>query len=279
MARYRLVIAYEGTAFHGWQRQEPADAPPLRTVQGVLQEAIAEVIGCKVDVVGASRTDSGVHAIGQVAAFTADVRVPTERLAQAITARLPADVQVLHAERTHESFNPIGDARSKCYRYTIEHTGPPRHPRPLFDRNLVFSTAHPLDPERMREAAAHLVGTHDFASFAQVNHGRSTTVRTIYDCIVRATEPRRVEIEVAGSGFLYNMVRIIAGTLLEAGRGRIEPAEVRAIREARDRTRAGPTLPPHGLCLRWIWYGAPRESIDTGGNQATSAAPAAEQDE
>jgi tRNA pseudouridine38-40 synthase len=276
VARYRLLIAYDGTAFHGWQRQEPADAPALRTVQGVVQDAVREVIGQAAIVTGASRTDSGVHAVGQVAAFTADVRVPTERLAQAITARLPDDVQVLRAELAHDSFDPIGDARSKCYRYTIEHSGPPRNPRPLFDRNFVFWTPHPLDADRMRAAAAHLVGTHDFASFAQASHGRTTTVRTVYDCVVRTPAPRRIEIEIAGSGFLYNMVRIVAGTLLEAGRGRIEPADVRAIRESRERAKAGPTLPPQGLCLRWIWYGAPHDSITRPGLDASGGPAAAE---
>lgn len=255
MPRYRLTIAYDGTAFHGWQRQEPKDAAPLRTVQGVVQEAVAALIGQRVDVVGASRTDSGVHAIGQVAAFTADVRVPIERLAAAITARLPADVQVIDAAETDDTFNPIGDARSKCYRYTIEHTSHPHHPRPLFDRNLVFATPYPLDAGRMRDAAAALVGTHDCVSFAQINHGRATTVRTIFDCSVRTPSARRVEIEITANGFLYNMVRIVAGTLLEVGRGRIAADSMREIIAARDRRRAGPTLPPHGLCLRWIWYG------------------------
>ena len=257
MPRYRLTIAYDGTDFHCWQRQEPSDAPPLRTVQGVVQEAVADLIGARVDVVGASRTDSGVHAVGQVAAFTADVRVPIARLAAAITARLPRDVQVLAAERTHDSFNPIGDARSKCYRYTIEHTSHPHHPRQLFDRNTVFATPYALDVAAMGRAAAHLSGTYDCVAFAQVNHGRATTVRTIYGCTVHVRADRRIEIEIAGSGFLYNMVRIVAGTLVEVGRGRIDPDDIPAIIASKDRRRAGPTLPPQGLCLRWIWYGTP----------------------
>ena len=264
MPRYKLTIAYDGTAFHGWQRQEPSDAPPLRTVQGVVQEAVKDLLRQPVDVVGASRTDAGVHAVGQVAAFTADVRVPIERLPQAITSRLPPDVRVIRAERVHDGFNPIGGARSKCYRYTIEHTSHPHHPRPLFDRNLVWATPYTLDLGRMQDAARRLVGTYDCASFAQVDHGRSTTVRTVLDCVARAPSQRRIEIEVAATGFLYNMVRIIAGTLVEVGRGRIDPAAIPAIIEARDRTHAGPTLPPQGLCLRWIWYGAPPEVPATG---------------
>jgi tRNA pseudouridine38-40 synthase len=119
----------------------------------------------------------------------------------------------------------------------------------------VFATPYALDVARMQRAAAHLVGTYDCVAFAQINHGRSTTVRTIYGCTVHGGPGRRIEIEIAGSGFLYNMVRIVAGTLLEVGRGRIEPGDIPAIIESRDRRRAGPTLPPQGLCLRWIWYG------------------------
>ena len=119
----------------------------------------------------------------------------------------------------------------------------------------MFATPYTLDVARMRRAAAHLVGTYDCVAFAQINHGRSTTVRTIYDCTVHERANRRIEIEIAGSGFLYNMVRIVAGTLLEVGRGRIEPGDLPAIIESKDRRRAGPTLPPQGLCLRWIWYG------------------------
>jgi tRNA pseudouridine38-40 synthase len=267
MPRFKLTIAYDGTEFHGWQRQEPSDAPPLRTVQGVVQEAVSDLLRQNVDVVGASRTDSGVHAVGQVAAFTAEVRVPLERLAQAITARLPRDVQVVRAEKVHDGFSPIGDARSKCYRYTIEHTSHPHHPWPLFDRNLVFATPYTLDVARMQDAARRMVGTYDCASFAQVDHGRATTVRSVLDCIARSPSERRIEIEVAATGFLYNMVRIIAGTLVEVGRGRIEPADIARIIEARDRRAAGPTLPPQGLCLRWIWYGA-----------GTSPTPPAESD-
>jgi tRNA pseudouridine38-40 synthase len=262
MPRYKLTIAYDGTDFHGWQRQEPADAPPLRTVQGVVQEAVSELLRQKVEVVGASRTDSGVHAVGQVAAFTADVRVPLERLPQAITARLPRDVQVVSAEQVHEEFDPICDARSKCYRYTIEHTSHPHHPWPLFDRNLVFATPYTLDVARMQDAARRMVGTYDCASFAQVDHGRATTVRTVLDCIVRSPAPRRAEIEISATGFLYNMVRIVAGTLVEVGRGRIEPKDITRIIEARDRREAGPTLPPQGLCLRWIWYGSGTSKAD-----------------
>ncbi|MCL4210469.1 MAG: tRNA pseudouridine(38-40) synthase TruA [Phycisphaeraceae bacterium] len=273
MPRYKLTIAYDGTDFHGWQRQEPPGAPPLRTVQGVIEQAVRETVGASVEVLGASRTDAGVHAIGQVAAFSAETRIPIERLARAISSRLPDDVQVLRAEVAPDDFDPISHARRKTYRYSIAHGGPwveptaASHqpsadspfaplasPPPLFDRRYLYYTYHRLDPVRMHLAARLIVGEHDFASFAQIDHGRATTIRTIFDCSVTATAPDRCHIDVTGSGFLYNMVRIIAGTLLEVGRGRIEPEHAATILAARDRRAAGPTLPPQGLCLRSIEY-------------------------
>ncbi|MSR40419.1 MAG: tRNA pseudouridine(38-40) synthase TruA [Phycisphaerales bacterium] len=260
MPRVKLTVAYDGTEFHGWQRQEPPDAPALRTVQGVLQDVVATFVRDRVVLMGASRTDSGVHAIGQVAAFTAEhFRVPVERIPIALNARLPRDVQVLDASFVAHNFNPIGDAKSKCYRYVIEHLGPPHNPAPLFDRDFVFNTPHELSLERMRQAASQLVGTHDFEAFAQISHGRENTVRTIYACNVRMLAERRFAIEVSGSGFLYNMVRILAGTLLDVGRGKIDANSIGAIIASKDRRQAGTTLPPHGLCLRWIHYGVPKE--------------------
>jgi tRNA pseudouridine38-40 synthase len=256
MPRYRLTVAYDGTDFHGWQRQEPPDAAPLRTVQGALEDAVAAVVGARVPVLGASRTDAGVHAAGQVAAFTAETSVPADRMALAINARLPRDVRVRSAESVHASFDPISDCVSKCYRYGISHGDRGLEVASVFDRRTVWSTWHPLDPARMSLAAAALVGTHDFAAFAQVNHGRESTVRTVHGCTVTSPAEGRIVVEVAGSGFLYNMVRIIAGTLSEAGRGRIGPEDIRRALAMGDRSATGPTLPPHGLRLEWVRYGA-----------------------
>lgn len=256
MPRYRLLIAYDGTDFHGWQRQEPPDREPLRTVQGVLEEAVAVVTGSRVPVVGASRTDAGVHAIGQVAAFTSETRVPVEKLPLAINARLPADVRVRAAELAHDGFDPISDCVSKCYRYTIRHSDRGLGGEDLFVRRTIWNTWHRLDADAMRSTAAALVGTHDFAAFAQVNHGRESTVRTIHGCTVLSPSPGLAVLEVAGSGFLYNMVRIIAGTLVEAGRGKLGAEDVRRALATGDRTVTGPTLPPHGLRLEWVRYGA-----------------------
>jgi tRNA pseudouridine38-40 synthase len=261
MTRYKLTVAYDGTDFHGWQRQVTAEGRVLRTVQGVLEATAREVLGLPgIDVVGASRTDAGVHALGQVAAFSAETSIPLEKLPAALTSRLPDDVHVRHAAIVHDDFDPIAHAVRKCYRYSIAHGGPETgihqrfHLPPLFDRRFVWFTFHPLDVAAMNQAAQHLLGEHDFTSFAQINHGRQSPVRSIFSCSVRATAIDRCEIEVEGSGFLYNMVRIIAGTLAEVGRGRMLPGEIAELLAARDRRRAGPTLPPHGLCLQWVRY-------------------------
>jgi len=272
MPRYKLTVAYDGTHFHGWQKQQRtpdesapatdqsqtadccADSPErIRTVQGELEQCVRRVLGEPVNLLGASRTDAGVHACGQVAAFTSETKIPVDKLARAISSRCPPDLQVLSAEIAPDDFDPIKGAIAKGYRYRIAHGCRPNR-QPLFDRHLVTTTAYKLDPELMNEAARELLGEHDFASFTRIAHGRESTVRTVYECKVNALSRRRCEIEVAGNGFLYNMIRIIAGTLVEVGRGRIAPDEIARILAARDRSAAGSTMPPEGLCLMWIRY-------------------------
>lgn len=276
MPRYKLTIAYDGTDFCGWQKQEPPDPDnpeqrtTLRTVQGVVEETVRDVLREPTIVLtGASRTDSGVHARGQVAAFTSEpdeavgIGWPESRgadtLVRALNSRLPRDILVREAEVAHDTFEPIAGAIEKEYTYTID-SGPDR---PLWDRRYVWHTWYELDLAHMQQAAAAMVGEHDFAAFAQINHGRKTTVRTIYKCEVEDLSADgcrvpdagcRYRIRVSGSGFLYNMVRIIAGTLMEVGRGKIEPTDIPAIIALTDRTQAGPTLPPNGLRLEWIKY-------------------------
>jgi tRNA pseudouridine38-40 synthase len=195
-----------------------------------------------------------VHARGQVAHFDAATRIPIERLAKAINSRLPDDIDVLHAEPVPEEFDAIGSTKSKQYRYRLYHS----ERRPLSLRNYVYHCWTPLDVARMNDAARRLIGTHDFSGFTTLHHDRKTTVRTIYDCHVEQPPELapEVHIVVSASGFLYNMVRIIAGTLLEVGRGRFAPEYVDAIlKEGRDpRKPAGPTLPATGLWLEWIRY-------------------------
>lgn len=258
MPRYRLTIAYDGTDFHGWQKQRrphPDGGPGeiLRTVQGEIERAVREVVRIDADVTGASRTDAGVHAAAQCAAFTAPpdrLGPPDERLAEALTSRLPDDAQILDARPVRDDFDPIADCVSKGYRYTL-FTG--RRP-PLWDRRFVHHCRADLDLDHMREVAATIVGTHDFEAFAKAGHGRASTVRTVLNCAVTPLDDRRIAIDVSADGFLYNMVRIIAGTLVDAGRGRLTTQDVRAALDSRDRALVGPTLPPTGLRLEWIRY-------------------------
>ncbi len=308
MPRYKLTIAYEGTEFCGWQKQEPyAPAPAipggmtavhagtdayatavelpvrpeedrprvaLRTVQHVVETAVRRIVRERVELVGASRTDSGVHAKGQTAAFTCSGEdAPrsegrgwpesrgTDRLLRALNGSLPPDVQVTRVELADPAFDPVRDCTSKAYSYTLHVCRPPPEGhglRPLWDRRLVHQVWEPLDVEAMNAAAQVLVGEHDFAAFAALNHGRLTTVRTVLSCGVSALGERehgdRIRIDVSGTGFLYNMVRIIGGTLVEVGRRRMTVEQVRAALASLDRRNAGPTLPPTGLCLEWIRY-------------------------
>lgn len=256
MPRYRLTVAYDGTNFHGWQKQHPPVGEPLRTVQEVLEQAVRHVVREDVQVDGASRTDSGVHAMGQIAAFTTMREIAQPSLLAAINARLPADVLVREICMVRETFEPIAACTRKAYRYTVQFGSPRVVMRPLFDRFFVARSPYELHVEDMQQAAQHLVGEHDFASFTRVQHGKESTVRRIDACsVIRdPIHAHRLQIEVIGPGFLYNMVRIIAGTLIEVGRGKFQPDDVTTILAARDRSAAGPTMPPEGLCLLWIEY-------------------------
>lgn len=247
--RYKLTLAYDGTSFHGWQQQSDATGKSLRTVAGVVQETLGRVLRQPIKLVGASRTDTGVHAHGQVAHFDAVSRIPLERLPAAINSRLPEDVQILSAEEAPASFDAIWDARRKRYHYRIYNA----QLRPLEQRRYVWHCWVPLDEERMNRGADRLVGTHDFAGLAAAGHGRVSTVRTIFHCQVQRQGPE-LTIEVEGDGFLYKMVRNLSGTLADIGRGRLDPAVVDQILATGDRRLAGPTLPGCGLCLEWIRY-------------------------
>jgi len=247
--RYKLTLAYDGAGFHGWQRQMGDDGEPLRTVQGALESAMRRLLKQPINVIGASRTDAGVHALGQVAHFDAACPIPIERLPHAINSRLPEDVDVRAAEVVADDFHAIKGAAEKQYRYRIFNS---EH-RPLDRRRHVWHCWWDLDVDRMNDAAGRLVGTHDFEGFAAAGHGRSSTVRTIFDCRVVADDPE-VQVTMRGDGFLYNMVRIIGGTLVEIGRGLFEPDQIDEILRTADRRVAGPTLPPNGLWLEWIRY-------------------------
>ena len=214
--RYKLTVAYRGTAYHGWQRQLPPGGAELPTVQNALRLALQKVVGHPVTVQGSSRTDSGVHALGQVAHFdTIRTSIAPDKIVRAANARLPIDVRVNSCEPVPPEFDAIRSTLEKAYRYVV-HNGPLKDP---FRGDLALHVPRPLDVEAMQAAAAAFVGQHDFAGFAKPGHGRETTVRTV----LSATIERRGEdvvLEFTGKGFLWHQVRIMSGTLIEIGLGR-----------------------------------------------------------
>jgi len=242
----RLTLAYEGTRYSGWQAQ-----PGRETVQGMLAAAIRSVSGEDLRPRGASRTDAGVHALGQVVSFTTSSGLEPAVWGRALNARLPADVTVLEAAEAPAGFDPVAAAVRKRYRYRIHDAAW----RPVLQRHLVWRWKSRLDVETMRAAATHLVGEHDFTSFETTPSTRRSKVRTIHaiDVFRHAgyddAAGAEVWIEVVGNGFLHNMVRIIAGSLVMVGCGKRPPDWLRAALAARSRPAAGPTAPPQGLVL------------------------------
>jgi tRNA pseudouridine38-40 synthase len=265
LQRYKLVIAYRGTRYHGWQ-QQPAmenwvgEPPPagqgIPTIQEELTRALVSVVQHPVTVTGSSRTDAGVHAKGQVVHFdTHQVQIPREGLRRAVNARLPSDILIRQIRPVPETFDAVRSTTTKRYQYFIWNHGD----RPVFFADLAWHRWQRLDVDAMTAAAAHLVGRHDFASFARPGHGRENTVRTVLALDVSHRPPKLV-FGVEGTGFLWNMVRIIVGTLVEVGLGRYTPEDVPRMLAARDRRAAGSTAPPHGLYLQWIRFASAETS-------------------
>ena len=249
-----LTIEYDGSGFHGWQRQ-----PEVRTVQGELERVLTRVCGVPIDINGTSRTDAGVHALGQRASFKGDFGIPTDRLMLAANNLLAGgmnsqrgvgDVRIIAAEEVPDDFHARFSSRGKMYRYIIRNCPDVD----IFQRNYCYQVRQPLDIEAMMDAAAYIEGTHDFKCFqAAGGQEKETTVRTIHSLNIRR-QSENVIIEVSGDGFLYNMVRIIVGTLTEVGLGKKRPEDVRNIIESRDRQKAGHTAPAEGLYLVEIYY-------------------------
>lgn len=250
--RLALLVSYDGTGYAGFQRQQRRGQLAHLTVQHCLEEAVALVCGEPRAVYPSGRTDAGVHAAGQVVHFDTDSRVPADRLPYALNRHLPGDIVVRAGRDVDPGFHARKSALRKTYRYTIDR-GP--FPSP-FLRHYAYHWYGPLAVERMQEAAALLTGRHDFRAFRATGGSAKTTVRTVTNLTVTADD-QRLTITATADGFLYNMVRIIAGTLLEVGQGRRTVADVAAALATGDRRLAGRTLPPQGLCLINVTYREP----------------------
>ena len=249
-----LTLEYDGSAFHGWQEQES-----VATVQGTLQDALKEVTGLDIKVSGTSRTDAGVHALGQCCSFKADLGIPIERLPLALNNMLSGGrngagskvgaIRVLSAVEVEEDFHARFNCVGKTYKYLISSATPS-----VFTRDRCYYVDGPLDEEAMKRAAEHIKGAHDFAAFqAAGGTPRETTVRTISAIEIDSLNDD-VVIAVTGDGFLYNMVRIIVGTLIEVGQGRRNPETIKETIESLDRSKAGHTAPAEGLYLAEIFF-------------------------
>ncbi len=244
MKRMMLVIAYDGTGYCGWQLQ-----PGQITVEKVINDTLSELLKEEIKVIGASRTDSGVHARGNVAVFDTNSRIPPEKICFALNQRLPEDIRIMESREVDQAFHPRRIKGQKTYEYHILNRRIALPTKRLYAAFIYYD----LDIAKMQEAANYLVGEHDFKSFCSVKTQVQDTVRIIYRLQVTKMEDM-ITISVTGNGFLYNMVRIIAGTLIEAGRGAFPPEQVMTMLKGCDRALAGPTAPAHGLTLMKIDY-------------------------
>lgn len=244
MKRVKMIVAYDGTNYCGWQIQ-----PNGITIEQVLNEHLTKLLKEEIKVTGASRTDSGVHSLGNVCMFDTNTRMPAEKISFALNQKLPEDIVVQESCEVDADFHPRFNKSRKTYEYRILN----RQMRMPTRRLDTYFFHYPLDVEAMNQAAQYLVGEHDFQSFCSANSQAETTVRTVYSCDVWKEEDI-ITIRITGGGFLYNMVRIIAGTLIKVGNGDWQPEDIPRILEACDRTKAGPTAPAHGLTMIGLDY-------------------------
>ena len=244
MKRVKLIISYDGTNYCGWQIQMNGI-----TVEEIINRELSRLLGEEIAVIGASRTDSGVHAIGNVAVFDTETKIPAEKISFSLNQRLPEDIRIQKSEEVPADFHPRYCDSTKTYEYKILNR---RFPDPL-NRLYTHFVYMPLDVEKMREAAAYIVGEHDFASFCSSGSQVKTTIRTVYTLDIEK-ESDIISIKISGNGFLYNMVRIIVGTLIKVGLGVYPAKHVKEILEAKDRYQAGPKAPARGLTLVGIEY-------------------------
>lgn len=239
MKRVMLTVAYDGTEYCGWQIQSNGN-----TIEAQLNQHLSELLNENIIVSGASRTDSGVHALCNLAIFDTDAKIPADKISYALNQRLPEDIRIQKSEEVEQGFHPRFVKTKKTYEYRIYNNAFPNPVYRLYS-HFSYQTYH---IDKMKEAAAYLIGEHDFKSFCAKGSQVETTVRTIYSCEVRK-EDSMIVIRVCGNGFLYNMVRIIAGTLMQAGDGTMNPSDMTKVLRKRDRAFAGPTAPAKGLML------------------------------
>ena len=244
MRNIKITIEYDGKDFNGWQKQ-----PNKLNIQGEIERAIEEITGEKVDLIASGRTDAGVHALAQVANFKIEKDIPIEKIPYALNSKLKKSIRVKSAEEVDEKFHSRYTCKRKTYRYVINNS----LQGTAIYRNLQYHFPEKLDEEKMNKGIKYLIGEHDFKSFKASGTSSKSSVRTIYDAKV-TRKGEIVTIELTGNGFLYNMVRIISGTLVDVGIGKIKPEDVKDILEARDRLKAGRTLPPTGLYLVDVKY-------------------------
>lgn len=245
MKRFKLIVAYDGTNYCGWQVQNNG-----KTIEGELNRCLSALLKEEIQVIGASRTDSGVHGKGNVAVFDSETRIPGEKISYALNQRLPDDIIVQKSEEVESDFHPRYCNTVKTYEYKILNRTFPDPMHRLYSDFIHY----PLNIEAMKKAATYLVGEHDFKSFCSAGAQVKSTVRTVYALDVEKDKEDVVHITITGNGFLYNMVRIIVGTLTRIGLGYGEPKDVKSILEACDRSKAGPTAPARGLTLVEIKY-------------------------
>lgn len=255
MRNFKMILQYEGTRFKGWQKQESTD----NTIQGKLEALLTKMVGEKVEVQGSGRTDAGVHAFGQVANFHADTQMGTDEILQYMNTYLPEDIAVISLEEVPERFHSRLNAKGKTYCYRVIHSELPH----VFDRRYVHMVEGELDVEAMREAAKYLIGTHDFKAFTSSKKGKKSTVRRVDEIRIERVESTsmlfrgeqdEIRFTYIGNGFLYHMVRIMTGTLLEAGMHKRKPEEIAEILDSGCREKAGELVPAKGLTLMEVRY-------------------------
>lgn len=244
MRNIKLIIEYDGKSFNGWQKQ-----PTKLNIQGEIEKAIGEITGEEIDLIASGRTDAGVHSLGQTANFKTESNIPIEKFPIAINSKLKKSIVIKSAEEVDERFHSRYSVKSKRYRYTINNS---QYGSAIY-RDMEYHFPIKLDVEKMKDAAKYFEGEHDFKGFKASGTSSKSSVRKIFKAEV-IEDGDRIYIELTGNGFLYNMVRIISGTLLDVGQSKIKPEDIPDIILSKDRMRAGKTLPAHGLCLMEVTY-------------------------